>query len=119
MPLDVATRQVAPDTAVVTLVGSLTLGTSLKIADTQIQSLISSGVSHIVLDLTGVNYVDSAGLGALVHTYGLTQQSNGSLRLCGVQKNLAAMLKMTRADAFLPIDPTAEASLAAIESART
>jgi ABC-type transporter Mla MlaB component len=51
--------------AVVTLSGGLTLGTSLKIADSQIQAAIEDGATKIVIDLTDVEYVDSAGLGML------------------------------------------------------
>ncbi len=104
----------APGTAVATLTGPLALGTGLKIADTQLQKLIEGGVSKLVLDLSGVPYSDSAGLGTMVHTYGLLQARNGSLRLCGVSERLAAMLKMTRTDAFLPADADVEASLAAL-----
>lgn len=114
MPLEVETKHIAPDTAVVTLTGSITLGTSLKIVDTQIQALIASGISKLVLDMTDVSYVDSAGLGVIVHSYGLTHERKGALRLCGVQERVATMLKMTRTTLFLSMDADAEASLAAI-----
>lgn len=115
MQLAVDTRNIAADTAVVTFSGSLTLGTSLKIADTNLQSLIYKGVIKLVLDLTEVGYMDSAGLGTLVHTYGLTQEKGGAFRLCGVQSRIANMLKMTRTDQLVPIDADVEASLAAIQ----
>ncbi len=114
MPLEVDIKYIVPDIAVVTLKGSLTLGTSLKIADSQIQAPILNGFSKLVLDMTAVSYVDSAGLGVIVHAYGLTHERKGALRLCGVQERVAAMLKMTRTDLFLSIDSDVAASLAAI-----
>jgi anti-sigma B factor antagonist len=67
-----------------------------------------------VLDLTEVPYLDSAGLGTLVHTNGLVLRSGGMLRLCGVGNQVAALLKLTKMDAVLPVDADAGASLAAL-----
>lgn len=115
MSLDVSIKRIGTDTAVVTLTGALSLGTQLKIADNQIQDLITAGVTRLVLDLTAVPYSDSAGLGTLVHLYGLLQKRAGAIRLCGVSERVAGMLRMTRTDALLPSDPDAKASLAAIQ----
>ena len=114
MSLDVSIKRLAPDSAVVALTGALTLGTQLKIADTQMQELISGGIVKLVLDLTAVPYSDSAGLGTLLHLYGLLQQSQGSLRLCCVSERVAAMIRMTKTDTLLPIDLTLDDSVAAI-----
>jgi anti-sigma B factor antagonist len=115
MSLDVSIKNVGEKAAVVTLTGALSLGTGLKIADTQIQRLIESGVSKVVLDLTGVPYSDSAGLGTIVHVYGLAQDRGGMVRLCGVSERIMAMLKMTRTDSLLPVDADLETSLAALQ----
>jgi anti-sigma B factor antagonist len=114
MILDVAINQIAPDTAVVTLTGALTLGTSLMTADNKLQGLIKAGTIKIALDMSGVPYIDSAGLGAIVHAYGLAMEMQGSIRLCGISSKVASLLKMTRMDTFLPIDPDIETSLAAL-----
>jgi len=115
MSLDVSIKRIAPDTAVVTLDGALSLGTQLKIADTQIQDLIASGISKLVLDLTAVPYSDSAGLGTLIHFYGLLQQRGGTIRLCGASERVAALLRLTKTDVLLPTDPSIEASLSVLE----
>jgi anti-sigma B factor antagonist len=114
MTLQTSIERIHADAAVVTLVGSLTLGMNLKMADGQIQGLIEEGVSRMVLDLTEVPYMDSAGLGTLVHTNGLVLRGGGMLRLCGVGDRVAALLKLTKMDAVLSVDPDAGASLAAL-----
>ena len=115
MPVEAHIKQVNPSTALITFTGALTLGTTLKMTDSQIQSLLAQNVSRLVLDMTGVPYVDSAGLGLLVHTYGLTQEKGGKMRLCGVSDRVISLLKMTHTQEFLPIDPNAEASLSALD----
>ena len=100
----------------VTLSGGLTLGTSLKIADSQIQACIEDGVTKMVIDLTDVEYVDSAGLGMLMYAYGMLNDKKGSLRLCGVSPRVLSLLQMTKTDTFLPIDPSRDQSLAGIRA---
>jgi anti-anti-sigma factor len=114
MTLQASFVRIHADTAVITFVGSLTLGMNLKMADDQIQGLVEGGVSRLVLDLTAVPYMDSAGLGTLVHSNGLVLRGGGMLRLCGVGERVAALLKLTKMDAVLSMDPDAGASLAAL-----
>ena len=114
MALDVKIEMIQAETAVVTLTGLLTLGTNLKTADQQVQTALEQGATNLVLDLTAVAYSDSAGLGMLVHTYGLVKNKGGQLRLCGVGPRVLAMLKLTTTDRFLMIDPDRIASLAAL-----
>jgi anti-sigma B factor antagonist len=114
MTLSASIEKLPEATAVVTLSGQMTLGTSLKVADSQIQGLITDGVSKLVIDLTGVDYMDSAGLGMLVYVFGTLREKIGELRLCGVSPRLVSLLKLTKTDTFLSIDATREESLVAI-----
>jgi anti-anti-sigma factor len=102
-------------TAVVTLSGPLTLGTSLKVADSQVQTVIAEGVSKMVIDLTSVDFIDSAGLGMLVFTYGTLSEKHGSLRLCGVSPRVLHLLQLTKTDGFLAVDASREDSLTALQ----
>ncbi len=114
MALEISLRYIDSRTAVVTLVGALTLGTGLKTADQRIQTAIEEGVSKLAIDMTGVPYSDSAGLGVLIHTFGLTRVRNGALRLSGASERMLSMLNLTRINTLLPVDPDVEASLAAM-----
>jgi anti-sigma B factor antagonist len=86
---------------VITVSGSLTLGTSLKVLDSQIQNLIDGGLLHLVLDISAVDYVDSAGLGLLIHTYGRLNEKKGTIALNGVQPRVADLLRLTKLDTYL------------------
>ncbi len=101
-------------TAVVTLTGMLTLGTNLKTADQKVQTALAHGAKNLILDLTGVEFSDSAGLGMLVHTFGLVRDKGGQMRLCGVGARVSYMLKLTTTDKLLTVDPDRAASLAAL-----
>jgi anti-sigma B factor antagonist len=114
MPVQLVIEELSADSAVVTFEGSLNLGSTLQAADNQLQALIGKGITKLVLDLSGVPYCDSAGLGVVVHTFGLAEQKGGRVRVCGVAGRVAAVLKMTRTDTFLPIDADRSSSIAAL-----
>ena len=103
-----------PGVAVVRFTGALTLGTSLHAVDAQVQKTIKEGAAKVVLDMAGVPYMDSAGLGALVQASGLARQHGGELRLYGVNERVAELIRMTRTDGLLPMDADVEASLKAL-----
>ena len=113
MPLESTTQQIDPHTVIVVLSGPITLGTNLKTFESQVQTLLDTGVSRLAFDLTASPYADSAGLGSLIHTAGLLAQKGGSLRLSGVSERILSMLRMTRTDSLFTIDADPEASLAA------
>lgn len=114
MILQVDIEKPSPGVAVVHFSGSLTLGTSLHAADAQLQKTINDGAAKVVLDMAGVPYMDSAGLGTLVQASGMAKQQGGNLRLCAVSERVVELIKMTRTDGLLPMDADVDASLKAL-----
>ena len=57
----------------------------------------------------------SAGLGMIVYTYGALREKSGTLRLGGVAPRVESLLKLTKTDTYLAIDPSREESLAALK----
>lgn len=85
------------DVAVVTVSGDITLnkGGDVLLKD-KVQSLLHQGHRKLILDLSGVSYVDSAGLGELVQAYVTTKNRDGALKLQGVTKRLRDLLVVTK-----------------------
>ena len=59
-------RQVEPDITVVTITGRLNLGNTLMSLENDLRKQIQNGARKIAFDLTGLDYIDSAGIGMLV-----------------------------------------------------
>ncbi len=115
--MQITVEDLNADSAVIVFEGALTFGMSLNLADGKLRGLLERGINKMVLDLSGVPYCDSAGLGALVYTYGLAKQKGGMIRLCGLSERVAALLRMTTTDSFLPVDVDRAAGIAALSQA--
>jgi anti-sigma B factor antagonist len=66
--------------------------------------------NNLILDLTDVPYVDSAGIGALVGTYVRHQRDENGLSLVGVNERVRSALKIAHTEPFFRFfDTMAEA----------
>lgn len=79
----------------------------------EMSALIASGVSTIILDLSGVSFVDSSGLGAIVTALKLLGRQ-GDLLVTGVQGDVMTMFTLTRMDRVFRMFPTVEEAAAAL-----
>jgi anti-sigma B factor antagonist len=107
-------QRMAGDVAIITVNGDITLnkGGDVLLKD-KVQSLIQQGNKNIIIDLGGVAYVDSAGLGQLVHAYATTKNKGGALKLLNLQKKLRDLLVVTK---LLTVFDTFENEGAALSS---
>ena len=61
----------------------------------RIRALVDQNRRWIVLDMSDVRYVDSAGIGELVASFSAAQHRGGCIRLCGVTRRLNDLLVIT------------------------
>ena len=95
---------------VLDLVGRLTIDRGAQHLKDKINSLISQGRTHIVLNLKQVPYIDSLGLGQLVASYGSVMKTGGALKLLHVSSRNHDLLSITRlVTVFESFDSEAEA----------
>ena len=71
------------DVVVLDLKGKITLGEGDELLKDKVNSLVNQGHKKILLNLGGVPYVDSAGLGEIVRTYTNGQEDIGALLTTG------------------------------------
>ena len=97
----------------VDLHGAMTLdGSTGQLADT-ITSLLVSGRTSVVVNLAGVHYIDSEGLGQLVTCHSLLAKTGGRLKLLHVGTRHLRLLSIT---GLLSIFETFESEEEAIRS---
>jgi anti-anti-sigma factor len=64
-----------------------------------------------IINLTDVTFVDSSGLGLLVRLHGRAKAAHGNLKLCGVNPQVAEVLKVTFLDKVFESHATEEAAV--------
>jgi len=96
-----------PGVAVLEMSGKLTMGRDLKRLDEEVGMLIGEKRTRVILDLTGVHFLDSSALGCIVRNLSRLKDSGGTLRLAGVTGMVQGVLKMTSVVKIIGIYPTA------------
>jgi anti-sigma B factor antagonist len=94
--MHIAERMVG-DVMIVDISGKVVLGdggdTILK---DKLLSLVQQGHRKLLVNLADVTYVDSAGLGAIVHSYANVNKQGGKLKLLNVTKRIKDLLAITK-----------------------
>ena len=67
--------------------------------------------SRIVLDLSGVSSMDSAGIGELALLQTLAQEKNAELKCAGANEFVMTLLELTNLDSVLDVHPTLDAAI--------
>ena len=114
MSIEVEQSHVNPDITVVQITGRLYLSNQLVSTEFFLRRLIQEGTRKLVLDLTGVDRIDSAGLGTLVMCNGELADGGGQLRLVGLQESVAESLRVLRFDQIVNVDPDVETACKAL-----
>ncbi|HEY1499357.1 MAG TPA: STAS domain-containing protein [Acidobacteriaceae bacterium] len=106
----------APGCRILRVTGPLTLNTLFEFQNT----LRADPPLALVLDLTGVPYMDSAGMGAIINYFVSCQRHGRKLVVVGVNGRVLELFRMTKVEALLTMKETvAEAEMAvAIEGTR-
>lgn len=77
----------------------------------RIDELAVGGDVRIVIDLQGVGFMDSSGLGALIGGLKTARQAGGDVRIAHPGEQVRAVLRLTNLDRILaPYDTVDEAS---------
>jgi anti-sigma B factor antagonist len=114
MLLNIVERKIEPDITVVELSGRLALGRESQRIETLIEELSRKGSAKVVLDLAGVEYIDSAGIGMLALISGKLKEAGGSMALVASEGRVLQLLKLTQMSAILKVSPTVDAAAAAL-----
>ncbi len=70
--------------------------------------LMMSECQRVVLDMSGVKFVDSSGLGALISCLRMLNSREGDFKLCAMSKSVRALFELMRIDRVFNIHNTRE-----------
>jgi anti-sigma B factor antagonist len=82
--------------AVLDLNGKLALGDGDGLLKDKVRSLIFQGHKDIALNLGGLSYMDSAGLGELISVHSTTTNAGGHIKIFNLTKRVSDLLTITK-----------------------
>lgn len=94
---------------VVEVHGDLDMATQPQLRD-GLQAAIDAGPTEVVVDLTGVGFMDSSALGTLVVMFKALRADGGRLCLAGVQQPVRSLLSVTSVDRVVDVYDTVHAA---------
>jgi anti-sigma B factor antagonist len=110
MNLLVETRQAGAWT-VVDVRGEIDLYTAPRLKE-QLSDLIDAGRSQIVINLEGVEFLDSTGLGVLIGALRRCREEDGVLALAAPRETVQKVLRVTGLDKVFPVGDTVDEATA-------
>jgi anti-sigma B factor antagonist len=93
--LDITERQ-AGDVTILDLDGKITIGEGSVALRSKIRELLGDGKNKILLNLAGVGYVDSSGIGELVSSFTAVKKEGGTLKLLNLVQKIQDLLAITK-----------------------
>jgi stage II sporulation protein AA (anti-sigma F factor antagonist) len=103
------------DILVVSLEGQINSGNAAAL-EADLLSQLDKGEQRIVLDLTNLNYISSAGLRVVLVLAKRLKQSEGALTLCGMQPHVLEVFDISGFLAILVVTATREEALHQVAS---
>lgn len=111
MNLKIETR-VADGVTIVSCSGRIMFGDEANALRDALKNVVSS-TRHVVLDFSGVTYIDSGGLGTLVGVYSSARSGGADIKLTGLGPRLRDVLQITKLATVFEVYDTEQQAIAA------
>jgi anti-anti-sigma factor len=99
-----AIRTVEPGITILEITGRLNVGTHLSQTQSQISELIHMGSRKLILDLSKLDYIDSASIGMLIGAQKEMVEGGGAMRIAGAQGPAGRTLQLIHMEKIMPVD---------------
>jgi anti-sigma B factor antagonist len=104
--MPVQAREIENGLSVVGISGRLVFGREVEGLEAIITDLLQQGKKKIVLDMSALDYVDSAGIGTLVACLSNVKKAGGEMRLAAPNARVSRLLSMTGVDKLVASYPS-------------
>lgn len=107
------------DVAILDLQGKLTIDDGAELLRDTVTSIVFQGDRKVVLNLAGVPYMDSGGLGELVRCFLIVQREKGAVKLVNLTSKITNLLTITKLLTIFDTFDTEQAALGSFGDSNT
>ena len=111
MNLTVEKRQLEDGVTVIVLSGRVAIGEASRRIEPEVIAAINDGAKMVVIDLAGVSYIDSTGVGIMAYCFGKAVRNGANLRIAGAADNVLNVFQVTRLVHVVPFYPDLNSAL--------
>jgi anti-sigma B factor antagonist len=104
------TRSAASEVTIIDIVGEITAASEAVLKDAHSRT---EGSKIVVLNFSGLDYMNSSGIGLLVTMLIRAKRNSQTLRACGLSDHYRQILSLTRLDEAIAVFESEEAAVAA------
>jgi len=101
-PLKIESRREGADIGILSLVGEVDIATKESLREAA-ERLLAEGAKKLLVELSGVEYMDSAGLGVLKALRSQLLELGGVVVIVGARGSVAKLFETTRFDQAFPM----------------
>jgi anti-sigma B factor antagonist len=112
----VTSRQ-ANGAVVADIIGKIALAEGTGMLRETVRNFLEHGHNRILLNLEGVDFIDSAGLGELVRSHASIRSRGGQLKLVNPSASVHHLLRITKLDRVFDIVPDEASALSSLRQA--
>jgi anti-sigma B factor antagonist len=109
------TERTEDNVPVVSITGDIDLETSPQLRDF-LKPISSKKTRLLLLDFSGVNYIDSSGLATLIEYFQAVQNFQGKLALASLSPRVKNVFEIVRLEQIFSLHPDVPSALAALKS---
>lgn len=101
-----------PDIDVIELAGRVTQGRDTSELESIVTGIFAAGGRKIIIDLVGVTYIDSSGVGVMAYAASKARGADAKLAITGCGGMVLEVFRITRIDLVVPFFPDIASAVA-------
>jgi anti-sigma B factor antagonist len=109
--IEIAQREIAPGTVVITLTGKMMLGPEGDEIVSMVEQQLAAGTRKFVFDLSGVTVIDSTGIGRFISSFNKIMAAGGEMRMAGATGHVMQSFRVSLLDKVFSFYPSLQQAL--------
>jgi anti-sigma B factor antagonist len=81
----------------------------------EIASVVEGGYKNVILDMSGVPWINSTGLGILITGYHSVKAADGVMKICSVKERVLSIFYISQLQNIFDVYATRDEALAAVD----
>ena len=103
------------DVFIIDVSGEMDLYNSYKLKEL-VMKMMERQVKSVVINMEAVDYIDSSGIGALIHIYSTMKKASCQLYMTNIHGSVKKVIELTKLMGYLPITNSLEEALQKLEA---